>query len=72
MAGGGDTAIGLTKNVEIIDLETTKSNCPNLPFLPKAGYGQMGHFVYKSNPLVCGGYYNSAYYKFALYSIYHF
>ena len=64
MVAGGNTATGETNAVEIIDLETTQSKCPNFPVLPKIGYGQSGQFGYKNNPLVCGGSSANIYDKF--------
>ena len=56
MVAGGCRATGLYDVAEIIDLETTKSKCPNFPVLPQAGYGACGTFVDNAHPIVCGGY----------------
>jgi hypothetical protein len=61
MVAGGTSAtssIGVTNIVEIIDLETTKSNCPNFPTLPHLGYALAGSFVDNDHPIVCGGNYD--------------
>ena len=64
LVAGGSNALGYTNNVEIIDIETTRSNCPNFPVLPVYGYGKIGLFGYNNNPMVCGGYYVGNYYKY--------
>ena len=63
LIAAGDTATGKTNSVEIIDLETTRSNCSNFPLLPRTGYALSGYFGYNNSPLVCGG----IYYKYASY-----
>jgi hypothetical protein len=55
MVAGGVNTIGVTSIVEIIDLETTKSNCANFPLLPRVGFGEAGTFVGNDHPIVCGG-----------------
>jgi hypothetical protein len=52
----GYRATGVNSFVEIIDLETTKSNCPDFPVLPRLGYGAAGTFADNAHPIVCGGY----------------
>ena len=66
LVAGGDTATGSTSNVEIIDLETTRSNCSNLQLMPNIAYGLSGYFGYNNNPLVCGGVYS----KYAYFCIF--
>ena len=56
MVTSGNTAIGVSDTVEIIDLETTKSNCANFPSLPPGGIGASGFFVDSDHPIVCGGF----------------
>jgi hypothetical protein len=55
MVGGGNNDIGVFDIVEIIDLETTKSNCANVPVLPCGVIGASGFFVDNDHPIVCGG-----------------
>jgi hypothetical protein len=55
MVGGGINEIGVFDILEIIDLETTKSNCANFPPLPLRGIGASGFFVDDDHPIVCGG-----------------
>ena len=69
MVAGGNKATTNTNNnknniVEIIDLETTKSNCPNFPALPQAVFGAAGAFVDNANPIVCGGFDSTIFYKY--------
>jgi hypothetical protein len=56
MIGGGYSTLGVTATAEIIDLETTKSNCLNFPLLPRGGFGSAGAFVDNDHPIVCGGF----------------
>ncbi len=56
MVTAGYRATGVNNIVEIIDLETTKSNCPDFPVLPRLGYGAVGAFADNAHPIVCGGY----------------
>jgi hypothetical protein len=56
MVTSGNTANGASDTVEIIDLETTRSNCQNFPLLPSDGRGGSGAFVDNAHPIVCGGY----------------
>ncbi len=56
MITSGNTAIGVSDSVEIIDLETSKSNCPNFPPLPLGVTGASGFFVDNDHPIVCGGF----------------
>ncbi len=58
LVAGGITDTGATSKVEVIDLETTKSNCSNLPSLPRVGYGSSGFFGYNDTAIICGGYYS--------------
>ena len=53
---GGYRATGVNNFVEIIDLETTKSNCPDFPVLPQVGYGAAGALVENAHPIICGGF----------------
>ncbi len=55
MIAGGSNDIEITNVVEIINLETTKSNCLNFPLLPRVGFGAAGAFVDNDHPIVCGG-----------------
>jgi hypothetical protein len=55
MVAGGVNTIGVTSIVEIIDVETTKSNCANFPLLPRVGFGGAGTFFDNDHPIVCGG-----------------
>lgn len=62
MVAGGYSANGVTGIAEIVDLETAKSNCSNLPLLPRGGFGAAGSLVNIDNPIVCGGFnYNNFY-----------
>jgi hypothetical protein len=56
LIAGGYSINGYTDAVEVIDLETTMSNCTNFPPLPRAASGPTGQFGYKDKPLICGGY----------------
>ena len=66
MVAGGSNAIEVTNIVEIVDLETTRSNCPNFPLLPRVGYTAAGTFV--DHPMVCGGYFSQSQFDRSLYT----
>ena len=42
--------------MEIVDLETDVSNCPNPSVYPHVVYNPMGIFGFQDKPIVCGGY----------------
>ena len=54
----------ILKSVEVINLDESNPNliCEDLPDLPIAIYGAIGHLYVKTTPIICGGYtgsYNS-------------
>jgi hypothetical protein len=57
MVVGGDSSLGTSNYVEIVDIESTRTNCPSLPSLPIRSYQLLGTFGYNESAIVCGGYY---------------
>ena len=55
MVIGGSRAGAFSGAVEIIDLETTMSNCLLFTPLPTLMYSGMGYFGHNNTAIVCGG-----------------
>ena len=57
LVGVGITESGKGTEVEIIDLETSLSNCSNLKDFPQSTYRAIGGLEFNDNPVICGGVY---------------
>ncbi len=51
----GKTESGKNNEVEIIDLETSLSNCSSLEDFPLPTYAAIGGLEFNNNPAICGG-----------------
>jgi len=58
LIGAGETESAKDIEVEIIDLESSSSNCSNLKDFPKATHGAISGLDFNDNPVICGGYGN--------------
>jgi len=58
LVGAGETESAKDIEVEIIDLESSSSNCSNLKDFPKATHGAISGLDFNDNPVICGGYGN--------------
>jgi len=52
----GQSGKGHTDEIEIIDLESPASICPNLPKYPMQIVGSVGGLYFQEQPYICGGF----------------
>ncbi len=59
LVGGGDTQGGTDGaiKIEIVDLESSTSNCSSLEDFPEPTNGAIGGLEFDDNPVICGGAY---------------
>lgn len=55
MVGVGRSENNKWTEVEIVDLESSATNCLSLEDFPKPRYGAIGGLDFNDNPLICGG-----------------
>jgi hypothetical protein len=63
MVAGGSAISGYTDSVEIVDLESTKSNCGKLASLPAKVFAPTGILGDDGKAVVCGGTLNNTLYN---------
>lgn len=56
MISSGNTATGITNDVEVIDLDSSETNCGKLRLFPSFISGPLGGLDFDNRPLICGGY----------------
>ena len=55
LVGLGNAVPGVTKNIEIIDLELATTTCNILPDFPMNLIGSIGGLGFEDKPIICGG-----------------
>ena len=59
VAGGMLTGTVASNVVNVVDLESTSTNCSTVAAFPSRSYGSFGGLGFDSGPIVCGGYYTT-------------
>ena len=63
LVGLGQTGSGLTKSVEIVDLEMSSTSCQSLDDFPLSLEGTVGGLGFDQTPRICGGFSAGSYRK---------
>jgi len=56
LISSGNTATEITNDVEVIDLDSSETNCGKLKMFPSFISGPIGGLDLERRPLICGGY----------------
>ena len=60
VAGGMLTGTVASNVVNVVDLESTSTNCSTVAAFPSRSYGSFGGLGFDSGPIVCGGYFTTS------------